>query len=273
MLIDGHAHLYRCYDVELFLASAETNLRCVARTLGLEHTWCGCLLLAESKQTASLRELMAARQGCESSGWQFTATDEAHSLLAWSHAQRPLSIVLGSQLVSCEGVELLVYPRFAQSAGNRTLWELLELAWLDDAITIIPWGLGKWSFSRRRVIADTLECYRQGGGPPDAELYLGDSGNRLDLLPEPHLLRKAANHGTRILPGTDPLPFPGEASRAGNCGFALSGSWDHAKPLASIKRLLRECVEQPTTCSRRRGVISFGRHHLAMQFRKLCKNL
>ncbi|MFA7160707.1 MAG: hypothetical protein WC299_15530, partial [Kiritimatiellia bacterium] len=44
--------------------------------------------------------------------------------------------------------------------------------------------------------------------------------------------------GAAVLPGSDPLPMPGEEQYAGSYGFVYRGDFDAARPLSSMKRIV-----------------------------------
>jgi len=61
--------------------------------------------------------------------------------------------------------------------------------------------------------------------------------------------------GVWVLPGSDPLPFRSQETRAGRYGFVLPERLDLNRPAAQIRRFLLECSEQPAIFGRREGLM------------------
>ena len=96
---------------------------------------------------------------------------------------------------------------------------------------------------------------------------MGDNGNRLRFSPTPPLFHLAARRGIRDLPGSDPLPFPGEAKRVGRYGFVVRGEISRTTPARDLKMML----ESPLALDRFGHLESLGRFlrsQSAMQWRK-----
>jgi len=71
-----------------------------------------------------------------------------------------------------------------------------------------------------------------------------------------------------VLPGTDPLPFKSEQTKAGRYGFLLDGAMDRDRPAAAIRDLLREQTAQPRAFGRLESLGRFLRNQVGMQIRK-----
>ena len=104
---------------------------------------------------------------------------------------------------------------------------------------------------------------------PGGELYLGDNSNRLQLAGVPRLLREAGERGILVLPGTDPLPFPNHAGRAGSFGFILETALDPLRPAEDLLRQVRALREQPRTYGRGETLPRFLRHQASLQLRQV----
>ena len=55
----------------------------------------------------------------------------------------------------------------------------------------------------------------------------------------------AETHGKLVLPGTDPLPFPGEIRKPGRYGFLADLELDRSRPFASLRRWLEQQARSP----------------------------
>jgi len=84
----------------------------------------------------------------------------------------------------------------------------------------------------------------------------------------PALFDRAEKLGIRILPGSDPLPFPDHADRAGSYGFAIEGPFDSDRPAESLGMALRRVESRPVGYGLRQSLLPFVRNQLAMQWRK-----
>jgi hypothetical protein len=93
---------------------------------------------------------------------------------------------------------------------------------------VLPWGVGKWLGARGTVVARVL------ADPKWRRVFLGDNGNRLELGPEPAQFKLARRAGRAVLPGSDPLPLPGEEVRVGAYGFAVDVALDPLRPAAAL---------------------------------------
>ena len=100
----------------------------------------------------------------------------------------------------------------------------------SGAIPVLPWGAGKWLGKRANVLRGAIWDASPGS------LYLGDNGGRAKILAAPRPFLWAIQRRIGNLPGSDPLPLPGESARVGTFGFAVQ----QAAPLALAAVTLRE---------------------------------
>ncbi len=100
------------------------------------------------------------------------------------------------------------------------------------------------------------------------ELFLGDESSRPFFWGTPRHFGEARARGLRVLPGTDPLPFPHELGRAGSFGFWAHMAIDPARPAASLKAHLRGPAPEVHPFGRLEGPVLFVRNQIAMQLRK-----
>jgi hypothetical protein len=264
LLADAHVHFYRGYDRGVFFQSAVEHVRRAAGGLGLPPTTPGCLLLAESRGEQWFRrcrdEAAAGRRAAD--GWMLAATAEEDSLVVRRGWDR-LFLIAGRQIVAREGIEVLALATDAELPDGLPLADVL--GWIGDrgALAVLPWGFGKWWGARGAAVRQALR--RHAG----ERLFLGDSGGRPQAGPAPRLLREAADQRTRILPGSDPLPLPGEERRAGSYGFVVRGAFDERRPAASLRRLVPGAALQPPAYGRRTGLLGFAAAQLALRLRPL----
>lgn len=185
----------------------------------------GVLWLLETNGAGASERLrrVAAPWRCRPSDgvvWRL-ATDEAR-----------VEVVFGRQLVTTEGLEVLVVGTREEPGRTRPLADTVE-GWIDrDVVVVIPWGLGKWTGRRGRLVEAAIERFGARG------LRLADTAMRSPWLPAPAAFARSEQLGFPVLAGTDPFPFVGQEAQAGRAGFVLEkpgdSSWD------SVRRYLAE---------------------------------
>lgn len=275
LLVDAHAHLRRVFHLVAFLEGAVANFRAAAAEVGAESAL-GCLLLAEAPGEggfARLRERtgpggVAGGWGDAAEnrhGWTLSATAEPESLLARRPPDTVLLIVAGRQLVSSEGLEVLVWGNVhdlpeARVASGTPAAALVRRIVRSGGIAVVPWGFGKWWFRRGRVLQRLL------ADPPRPGFFLGDSAGRPRGAPAPAAFRRARRAGVVTLPGTDPLPARAAERTAGGYGFLLEGELPADRPAEALRERLRALRGvQPETFGRRVGVWEFLRAQSAIR--------
>ena len=100
------------------------------------------------------------------------------------------------------------------------------------------------------------------------EISLGDNSGRLAFWLEPAEFSLARRRGFRILPGSDPLPFASEVSRAASYGLAVAGELSDTDPAGDMLTLLSDPAIRITPFGRLEGPVRFLRNQLAMQWVK-----
>lgn len=251
--IDAHAHLRRCFGLSRFLDHAAANIRRASDSPPL-----GVLLLAESGGCVRFEELVTL-PGDPSGSWTFERTGEPGSLVARHRSRTGLLLIAGRQIVTRERLEILSLASAARIEDGLPVDETIGAAGEAGAITVLPWGFGKWWGGRGKIVRQILESVRPG------ELFLGDNGNRPRPGVRPRLFREAERRGIRILSGSDPLSLPNQVARVARYGTLLSASLDMQRPAAGIEALLRSRGTTTTTFGRRDGAASFLRAQLRIR--------
>lgn len=261
VIADAHVHFYDCFDLTAFLDSAAASFRDGARQLSLPAETPGVLLLTERAQEDYFR-LWSAGDVAAADRWSLQRTDEECSLVARRSDGAELYLVAGSQIATGDGLEVLALATTREFPDGRSFRETLDSVLESGAMTVLPWGFGKWSLERGARVADAIDA-----ASPDA-LFLGDNANRLRWGSRPKLFDVASDRGFRILPGSDPLPFARHTHRAGSYGFAVPAALDGARPAESLREGLRERDTQPPVYGRLEGLTQFFVNQLALQWRK-----
>jgi hypothetical protein len=266
-LIDAHVHLHDCFPPATFLESAQRNFEAAAR----QHGWgpqLGVLMLTESEGVDWFGRLarhasgMPDAAGAALDPWTIETTADPCALAA-CHGGCRLMIVAGRQVVAREGLEVLLLGTRSTVSDGGSLSDALVQGARMGALRVIPWGAGKWLFGRGRLLSGIIASEDSGSG-----FFLGDGAGRPFFWPRPDHFTQAERRGIRVLPGTDPLPFPGQAGRAGSFGFRLEGAIDLSSPAQGIKAALRDPASRLTPFGRLERTLPFLRNQIAMQRRK-----
>ena len=252
-MVDAHVHIHPCFPLESFFDGALENFGKV----DLSESATGCLLLAEMAGSYWFRNAPGTV-----GAWTLASKEEENSLVARRSTGERLIVVAGRQIVVRERLEVLALGRNADIPDGLPLDEALLRVRESGALPVLPWGFGKWSGRRGALVAATL-------AKPGGELYLGDNSNRLQLAGVPRLLREAGERGVLVLPGTDPLPFPNHAGRAGSFGFVLETALDPLRPAEDLLRRVRALREQPCTYGRGETLPRFLQAQASLQLRQV----
>lgn len=262
-LVDAHVHIYNCFSLPSFLDHGYRNFKNQAALGGAADRFTGVLLLTETFRDNWFHKLSATENSANfCSGWRFRHTSEPSSLLATSNDGRMLVIIAGRQIVTRENLEVLALLTESGFEDGAPAVEVLQSVRNAGGIPVIPWGFGKWWGRRGRVLDELLQQARS------PELFLGDNGGRPRFLPHPAHFRQAETRGIRVLPGSDPLPFPAEARRPGNAGFTVEIALDEAYPTRDLKRVLGDSALGIASYIHPAALPRFIRNQVRMQLRK-----
>jgi len=266
ILVDAHVHLHQCFDIATFLEGAYTNFHRAAQDVDRAKGFVGVLLFTEGPHENGLVRLIDQLErrddGADRGLWKMHKTEEETSLCLTDGGQRTLFVVAGRQVVTRERLEVLALATRRSFEHNASIEELIHEIGREGALIVIPWGWGKWTGARGKLLRRLIQT---PGLPP---FYLGDSANRPAFWPCSPIFRLAQERGIRNLSGSDPLPFRRENRRAGRCGFILGGSLDRRYPVADLKRLLMNPSVRIQPYGRQETPLRFMRNQLAMQLRK-----
>lgn len=269
ILLDAHAHLHPGFPLDAFLDGAWEHFRRLAspRTPG---EWTGCLFVAGTASAPVGPRLARAGEGGREPAEQRRAgppawsvgSDDGGARTARHRDGRELLLVLGTQLETEEGVELLRIgasdpPRGRRPELRRAISEVREAG----GLAVLPWGFGKWTLGRKRLLLAGLEAWAPG------EVALADSAARPAALPPHPVLTRARRLGHPVLGGTDPLPFPSHARRAGSFAAKLGGSLEPGPPWPRLRARLTSPDERAELVGRRDGLATLLLHQARLRLR------
>jgi hypothetical protein len=263
-LIDGHVHLHRCFSFDTFFNAAHHNFKNAAEQQRIGKGWRAFLLLTETANDDCFKRL------CQSGSietktlkhWAIEKTPDERALLVVNSEGNQLVLVSGRQIVTSEKIEVLWIgtTRFVQDGVPAQ--HLIDDISTSEGIAIIPWGPGKWFGSRGKIVKDIVSNNKSD------KLYLGDNGNRPKFWPTPALIKNAREQGVATLPGSDPLPLPTEADRAGKFGFTLDGTVSSTHPVSDLLEQIKNQKTELSSYGALETTGRFFRNQVSMQLIK-----
>ncbi len=259
-LVDAHVHFYPEFTATTFLYSAARNFAAAAQRCGVAD-YVGILCLTETASEHWFDELLtnARATGSLGEGWHLEELDKGQAVRA-SHAGAQVIIAPGQQIVTSEDVEVLSLCCATRVGDRLPLVETITAVEALDAITVLPWGFGKWWSTRGKIVRAAYLSNHD-------HLFLGDNSGRLRSTPRPTLFATAERMGGRVLPGTDPLPFVSEQTKPGIFGCVLRASFSRTTPIDDLRMHLKGGVE-PQPYGRLESLFRFVNHQVRMQVRK-----
>lgn len=237
ILLDGHTHIYDCFDLDTFVTAAFENFSSASVKLKSGSSATCFMLLAEAcgvHYFKKLQDLARSGGGVSSTSWRVEESDEIFSLILF-HDDYPLMrliIAAGRQLITKEKLELLALLTEHEFEDGMTLEQGVQTVFEAGGIPVCPWGAGKWMGTRGEV----LTTYTMN---TDELFFLGDSGGRPSFWPRPSLF-KGDFVKTRLLSGSDPLPLSGEEIKVGSFGTYINCECPKERPVTFLKELLKK---------------------------------
>ncbi len=220
------------------LDAATTNFQSAARDVG-ERQWQGVLLLAEVAGVDAFRDL-SQRVGY--GHWSFKPVAGEPISLRVESAVGQLLLIAGRQVATSEGLEVLALATREQIVDDRDLMSTLREARRISNLVVLPWAVGKWLGRRGRLVKN---AFRNAKG----SIFAGDNGGRPWFWPAASAFDLARHFGRPVLPGSDPLPIPGEESRIGSRGFAVKWALPEQQPAAELCAYLCQPRLKPYTAT------------------------
>ena len=268
LIVDAHVHIHDRFRLDRLFWSTHQNLSSAAVSFQPAKGFNGILLLTESRKANCFATLTSMAKGkrvhpeAYTGRWRVSLTGEDVSLRVHHEDQGEFFVVAGRQVVTAEKLEVLALFVAKPIKDGDPIREVITQVEGLGGQPVLPWGFGKWTGRRGAVLEHLLN------GAGHRMFCLGDNGGRPHFLPEPRQFRLAREAGTKILPGSDPLPFSTEESRIGSFGCYIDAEVSLSRPAGDLKRIF----QTPGVVIRRYGKLEtplrFIRNQVKMQLWK-----
>lgn len=235
LLLDAHSHLHPGFPLDAYLDGAQCSFDRIAVERRLSN-WKGCLWIFDTAASNVRHRLERARVQTGEvgfSGWKLMPTDEPVSWIAEHEDGDRLLLILGRQLPTDDGFEVLQVGA-SDHAPDPLLNLESQVSRVRErgAYPVVPWGFGKWTFRRKNILLGCLAAWN-----PE-EVALADSALRPRGLPAHPVLSTAQARSFSVLAGTDPLPFPSHAHRSGRYVAGLDIELSTNRPWFELRQAL-----------------------------------
>ncbi len=268
--VDAHVHL-SFFNRNAALDWALWNFQRAAGKKSDIGPVCGVLCLAENPDDAQNPPFWQEADFIENQvndkrnrAWRILKTKEPESATAVDGWGNRLVLIRGFQVQTREKLELLALLTNHPPENKTPFKAAIESAIEHNALTVIPWGAGKWLGKRGKMITDTL--FKQNYDRP---VCLGDNGGRPAFWKHVPQFKRAEDAGIPVLRGSDPLPLAWEVKRLGGFGFKIDGELDVGQPAASLKNLILEQKTRIQNFGRLEKPFSFLRNQILVRLKKI----
>ncbi len=245
MIVDTHMHISREYDVSRILYLCASRLHALAADcvpiacLTERHD---CHIYADLLKTGVESDDYIV--GCE-------VLEGGRSIVVrFHHGVPPLFLIPGRQIATKERLEVHCLGNDAFIADGEETKDAIARTLELDATAVLPWGVGKWTFTRRRLVESLMDLFSP------AELMLGDSAMRPNFWGEPVAMRKGRLRGYRVLAGSDPLPHELGGRWVGTYATKVESPFHAEAPAKSCLRGLQQ--GSLALVGKRPGLIGFS---------------
>lgn len=258
--VDAHVHHHPCFDWRDQIEGAFAHLARWSERVRETSPPIGVLCFVDLQDRPALARLVDAPDGKLPAGCTMEATLEKTAWRVSGPRGASLLLLAGRQIATREGLEVLAISCSEEIPDRLSLAETLTASLGAAALTVIPWGFGKWWLGRGETVSAAFAAPRAG------RVYLGDNGNRAAIGPEPGLFSTSRQRGLPLVSGSDPLPFASHARRALGYAFRLDGELDPRRPGAVLRDALASLDRTPPMVGDRTALPRFVLDQVHMQW-------
>lgn len=228
--IDTHAHLYDCFNLEMWVRHALKNL-------SVSDVVQGIVVLVDREGQRSFERLR--REVPTFGDWkEYTVSEELRTGVISLDGQE-LIVIPGVQYVSAERLEILALGAIRSIPDGHALLDVIEHVLSQRATVCLPWSPGKWLGRRGDHIRNVLARYCA------ADLCLGDISVHAQSWPRSRILNEYMAQGFTCLMGTDALERPIDCGLVGRYGIVCEV--DDPVPVADLISIIRRLPDGRTT--------------------------
>lgn len=224
--LDAHLHIYPQFDPEKTLDMAFQNLQ---RHSALESAemalWEPLVCLTEG---SGFNFFQALANNDFKSKFTVQSLRECNAVRVLLSDKKHLTVIAGRQIKTFEGIEIHLIGDPSSIPDGEPLFGLTETLVAKGHLVVLPWGVGKWLFSKGDLVKDLYNTF--------PTLILSDNSSRIFSC---SMIEKARTEH-RLLAGTDPLPFTGEEDIVGSYATLTRTPFDPELPILSLKNMLKE---------------------------------
>ncbi len=234
-VVDTHSHFHACYEVDAYITAAVANAKQVGDALP-------CLMLADSAGQNSIDLIEERLDSTESYFTLHRLEDEAATVTV--DEQLRAVLIRGQQIRSRERLEILAFGASSFLEDDLPFADTLLRVSANGKLAIVPWGFGKWSGKRRRLIRDAISTVLSRA-ETQCVIAIGDNAGRPSLFGWSGVVRNTLARSLRVLPGSDPLPIWGDGSRICSLGMlvnVLCDGRDASIPAAVLRAVASDQV-------------------------------
>ncbi|MDH5377123.1 MAG: hypothetical protein OEX00_02230 [Gammaproteobacteria bacterium] len=267
IIADTHVHFYPVFDMASLLNSAFDNLSRIAakQNQKTEDTHLVLMLTESSRQDwfVDTYQQLNKGQAVEYGQWSIQrVADDTRALDALSPNSKKIKIIQGYQIVTKENLEVLGLCSKARIADGASLDQTINSLLEQDAMPVLPWGVGKWLGTRGELVSARITASTVG------TVALGDNGGRPGLFPYPRQFSIAKELGMAVYPGTDPLPIRGEEKRVGTCVSYIPQVATTGPLSAQIVHALKQNSSESNGHHELEGLFRFFRNQALLRLNK-----
>lgn len=205
-VIDTHVHVHSLYNITDVLESAYSNFAIQARKYSTKN-FMGVLFVYSLNSNDDCNLIFKSEENVLD--WKFNQID-SNTFEALS-GKKQLLIKTGYQVISSEGIEILVLADRAKEFFGVNAEIVIEKALSEKLLVILPWGVGKWLGKRGVIVNDLIKKF-------NSKIFLGDNSSRPWFWWRVPQFTLARSLNTKILQGTDPLSISCEERIIGTSG-------------------------------------------------------
>lgn len=261
-IADSHVHFHKCFSEEKFFDNCINNILQASHNSEAN----GIIFLAQGNHEDSFnflrqKKIIKCLINPKINYIVSETQDNSAIELRWIERGITILIIPGFQIVTKENLELLSLGTMIRHSDGSPIEETISNVFNTGGIPVLPWGFGKWYGKRGEIVNEIIEKNIQN-------LFLGDNGGRTNLLPYPPQFKNAIRKKIKILPGSDPLPFPQEMIRPLSYGFKFTAEINNSSPWTEIKKKLLDQSFKVDTYGGLTNPFKFLKTQLTLQLKK-----